>query len=287
MKPLRTLAAAAVLTLSTSNAYALGQLVNIEIVDRASNRALPVHWHDGQAWVAGTPGAKYSIRLRNSTWGRVLAIVSVDGVNVLNGQTASAGSASGGYVFTRWQAGVIDGWRKSQEEVAAFHFVESPRSYAARTGRPDHVGVIGVALYREQSRARHHEASPSVSEPHPVPAPAARAQAAPSAGALAQAAPQSATPSSARTDADSHARSAEPEAAKRLGTGHGQREYSPTQSTTFTAATSAPAEVIRIRYDSRENLIAMGVIREPFAQGWGAPNAFPRDGFVPDPPTHR
>ena len=48
-------------------------------------------------------------------------------------------------------AGVeIDGWRKSMDEVAAFYFTALPDSYAARTGRPDNVGVIGVALFREE-----------------------------------------------------------------------------------------------------------------------------------------
>jgi hypothetical protein len=47
-----------------------------------------------------------------------------------------------------------------------------------------------------------------------------------------------------------------------------------------------PDEVIHIRYDSRENLMAMGIIpthKRPSRDRW--PNAFPgyQPGFVPDP----
>ena len=47
----------------------------------------------------------------------------------------------------------------------------------------------------------------------------------------------------------------------------------------FERATSAPAEVITLYYDSYRNLVARGVIREtPVAP---LPRPFP--GFVPDP----
>ena len=42
------------------------------------------------------------------------------------------------------------GLRKNDREVAAIHFTALPNSYTARTGRPDNVGVIGVALYWEK-----------------------------------------------------------------------------------------------------------------------------------------
>jgi hypothetical protein len=55
--------------------------------------------------------------------------------------------------------------------------------------------------------------------------------------------------------------------APRLGTGHGEREGSWVGHTTFERRSQRPDELIRIRYDSRENLIAMGVI---------PPDAMPR-----------
>ena len=56
-----------------------------------------------------------------------------------------------GYVLDPWGFTSIAGWRKSLDRVAAFYFTSLPDSYAARTGRPDNVGVIGLALFRERS----------------------------------------------------------------------------------------------------------------------------------------
>ena len=48
-------------------------------------------------------------------------------------------------------------------EVAAFYFTQLPDSYAARTDRPDNVGVIGVAVFREYQPPR-----PAVLARHPL-----------------------------------------------------------------------------------------------------------------------
>jgi hypothetical protein len=54
-----------------------------------------------------------------------------------------------------------------------------------------------------------------------------------------------------------------------------------TSYTDFERAQSTPDELIAIHYDSRDNLIAMGVIPRPRP----VPNPFPATaGFVPDPP---
>ena len=76
-----------------------------------------------------------------------------------------------------------------------------------------------------------------------------------------------------------------------LGTGHGRREYSQSQTTEFERASSQASAVLQLRYDSRENLIAMGVIRSRPQRG-ERPDAFPADngpahGHVPDPPRWR
>ena len=49
---------------------------------------------------------------------------------------------------------------------------------------------------------------------------------------------------------------------------------------TFERATSAPAQVLTLYYDSHANLVARGVIREPIHV---APTPRPFPGFVPDP----
>jgi hypothetical protein len=228
---------------------AAGIGVEVEILDRKSGEVLPVYWHAGERHVAGEPGREYEIRLRNRAGIRMLAVTSVDGVNVITGQTAA--TLGSGYVLDDWGSAAIDGWRKSMDEVAAFYFTALPDSYAARTGRPDHVGVIGVALFREQVR--------------PLPMELER-------NASAEAAAPAADTAAGRSRAE-----------KRLGTGHGRRLDSGATYTSFERASDEPDEIIRIYYDSRRNLLARGIIPRPGDRyAWRHPNPFPH-GFVPDP----
>jgi len=77
-----------------------------------------------------------------------------------------------------------------------------------------------------------------------------------------------------------------PQAAARLGTAHGEREYSYVQDTQFERLQPEPNEVIRIRYDSLQNLVAMGIVRRPRTIP-GTLDPFPGSHerqFVPDPP---
>jgi hypothetical protein len=254
---LRSLAVAAALALSTPLLAAAGTPVELEILDRKSGQVLPVYWHDGERHVAGEPGREYEIRLRNRGDCRVLAVASVDGVNVITGRTASPRQS--GYVLDPWGIVEIDGWRKSMDEVAAFYFTRLPDSYAARTGRPDNVGVIGVALFRERVR--------------PMPLLEDRvASSAPSAAEAEPSADVGRSERKARRDAEE----------SRLGTGHGRRLDSGAVYTAFERASDEPEEIIRIYYDSRKNLVARGIIPQPWRVARRAPEPFP-SAFVPDP----
>ncbi len=269
-------------------ASSIGRLAEISVTDRNSGQVLPVYRFRGEYWVAGNPGSKYSVAVRNNMGERVMAVMSVDGVNVLNGETASTDQT--GYVFSGYQNYEVTGWRKSDREVAAFQFVASPRSYAERTGRPANVGVIGVALFRERYQppavapyggyGNYGHGQPDYrSDDYRFKRGEAESRSA--------APPASASAPSADVQKHRAYESGSARVEPKLGTGHGAREYSEVSRTEFERAQSTPNETIRIRYDSRENLIAMGVIQEPqYRRPWhGHPNPFPdRGGFVPDPP---
>jgi hypothetical protein len=264
MKCLNWIAATAGLVglAGTGDALAVGTTASVRLIDRDSGAALATHYFQGEYWVAGKPGARYAIEIRNSLGGRLLAVVSVDGVNVLSGAGASWDQT--GYVFEAGERYQITGWRKSHTEVAAFTFTDRANSYAERTGRPDNVGVIGVALFRERT---------------PVPSgPPKIAQRESGAEAdEARTAPSGAPPTTA-------SRALAP--APGLGTGHGEREYSYVADTEFVRLQSQPNEVIRIRYDSLEHLVALGVVRRPHP-ALPVLNPFPASperAFVPDPP---
>jgi hypothetical protein len=262
------------------DAQALGRLADVQIIDRATGTALETHYCRGEYWVAGTPGGRYSISIRNNFGERLLAVTSVDGVNVVSGDTA--GWQQTGYVFGPYQGYEISGWRKSDRDVATFEFTASPNSYAERTGRPANVGVIGVALFRERAPARRSGVQQPLNQ---APAPAAEAEAGAARGEPLASAP--AAHAKAADASEAYAGRIAPLQTPKLGTGHGAREASYVEHTDFNRERESPNEVIRIRYDSFVNLVAMGVIRArpPLPS---QPNAFPESPvrYVPDPPGY-
>ena len=278
----------------TLPAHAVGSLADVTVIDRHSGTTLPVYRHRGEYWVAGQYGAKYSIMVRNRLGERVLAVTTVDGVNVLSGETASWEQT--GYVFSPWQQYAVTGWRKSSSEVAAFEFSAVGNSYAGRTGRPANVGVIGVALFRERlpepvaqapaysrrDESRNESSGRLRSAPLASPAPASPS-AAGSAGLADRSEESSAQAERSASSSTSSLAKAAPRLAPQLGTAHGQRETSMVSHTSFERLQPQPNEIIRIRYDSRENLVAAGIIREPVAHA-PVPNPFPANtSYVPDP----
>ena len=242
-------------------------LVDVDIVDRDTGQWLPETPHRGDVWVAGTPGHRYAVRLTNTSSERVLVVLSVDGVNAVTGETAHPEQA--GYVLAPWQSTEISGWRKSMHDVAQFVFTDLPDSYAARTGRPDNVGVVGIAVFRE--------ARPVAYDYPPPPAVAREESAERSVGKAAAPSAQS-NARDAAAESDSMAR-------QRLGTGHGQREWAPVSHTAFVRASRSPSQVMQLRYDDVDTLVAMGIVRRPYPPYYEStqPRAFP-NGFVADPP---
>ncbi len=239
-----------------------GSLANLEVFDRTAGRTLPIYEHEGRLYVAGEPRHQYELRIRNSSAGRLLAVTSVDGVNVITGQTAA--QEQSGYVLGSWDSVRVEGWRKNLDEVATFYFTALADSYAARTGRPNDVGVIGVALFREYGPRNQPCCRPWLEDRAAAPEASAKAQ--------------------ADTELQRDSARVRERAESQLGTGHGHREASPAQYVDFRRAASTPDETIVIYYDSRRNLVAHGVLPQP-QRPWMAdrrPEPFP-NGFVPDP----
>ncbi len=252
---------ACLLALAPCLAHA-GDWIDLVVVDRDSGSTLPEYRHRGETWVPGVPGHRYSVRLTNTSGERLLVVLSVDGVNAISGETASTGQS--GYVLEPGQSAEIDGWRKSMQRVARFVFTDVGDSYAARTGRPDNIGVIGAAVFRERSV-----------RPLPPPIGLPRAYEG-NASSRKSAAADSAV---AARGAMAESRNAAPQS---IGTGHGESQWSPVGSTTFHRAGSRPQEVVSLRYNDVATLRRIGVIPR-----WRAPDRRPQPfpgGFVPDPP---
>ena len=263
MKSLNALLVLALAVLASPPACARqASLVDLQVQDLELGHSLPWHPHRGRHYVEGRPGHRYSLVLENATGERVLAVVSVDGVNAISGETAGTGQS--GYVLGPWQRLEVRGWRKNLSEVAQFHFTALPDSYAARTGRPDNVGVIGVAVFRE----RQAPASPS------YPAPIARQES--RASGKPGHASDAAAPSAEASRMD------EGLARQQLGTGHGERRWDAATTTRFERASRWPAQTLELYYDGTEALVARGVLPRRWRHYHDAPEVFPI-GFAPDP----
>jgi hypothetical protein len=120
--------------------------VGMEIL--VDGRPLPTVRHAGKLYLpVPWVGAEYEIRVWNYGPLRVAAVVSVDGLSVVNGRPASEDSP--GYLVAPYSSVVIKGWRRNLDAVAAFRFVGRDESYAGKTGRPENIGVIGLVAIEE------------------------------------------------------------------------------------------------------------------------------------------
>lgn len=327
-------AAAAAIGLCFGGVAYAADPVELMVLDRETDQVLDVFSQDAQRFVAGQTGSRYALRVRNNTGRRVMVVISVDGVNIVSGETAAHNQT--GYILHPGRSYDLTGWRKTQDEVAAFVFSPLPKSYAALTGRPSNVGVIGMAVFEERpspspgqavssinlrnlgsgrtllelngrrvaddsvavgSRSRGNaeaQALPvevigredfeargnpttetiirDLSEVGNVQGQSARGS---TAGGYGAAPPPPASPVPPPPPSPRPVTPAP--VAERIGTGHGAIERSHSPYENFVRASAQPAYEFEVRYDTRDNLIASGVI----------PRNFTPQRFVPDPPVAR
>ncbi len=121
--------------------------ITIRVVDDRG-APLPTFAAGGRSYVMGNDGARYAIRIENQTGARFEAVATVDGLDVIDGQPGSFEKR--GYLVAPWSTVEIDGFRRSEAQVAAFRFGRVKDSYAAKRGSDRNVGVIGVAVFQER-----------------------------------------------------------------------------------------------------------------------------------------
>jgi hypothetical protein len=122
--------------------------MRVEIIQ--GGQVLRQYTHEGQNFIEAPPEGDYQIRLTNSCGQRRLVVISVDGINVVDGTDAAHDGP--GYVLRGWETATIKGWRRTDSEVASFRFNASQGGgYAEQTGRgTKNTGVIGIAVFNEK-----------------------------------------------------------------------------------------------------------------------------------------
>jgi hypothetical protein len=121
--------------------------LSVRLLD-ASGRPLEGFSAGSSTYVVGEHGQRYSIQIQNHTGNRLEAVATVDGLDVINGQSGSFSNR--GYIVSPFSTVEIDGFRRSLDSVAAFRFGTVKSSYAARKGEDRNVGVVGVAFFHER-----------------------------------------------------------------------------------------------------------------------------------------
>ena len=120
----------------------------VELVGE-DGRILDTYAHGGRSYILGMAGGRYAIRVKNPTARRVEAVISVDGLDVIDGESADF-TGKRGYVVPAYGELLVDGFRTSTTQVAAFRFSAVADSYAERKGKGRNIGVIGVAIFDEK-----------------------------------------------------------------------------------------------------------------------------------------
>lgn len=207
--------------------------------------------HTDKIYVEGKKGTKYSLRIKNSSWQKILAVITVDGLNVLTGKTGDWNDR--GYIIDAFSSVVIDGWRTSDETVREFFFSAADKSYASKrkdvnTGV---TGVIGVAIFEEKAPVqinyvRHTFHDPFFCNSGSV--------------TLLNANNSTNTTSFNAKSLDVSQKYTAPERGS-LGTGFGDEKESKVYKVTFTRASTMPETIFEMHYRTSEELKKIGVIR--------------------------
>ena len=104
----------------------------------------------GRKWVEARYGTKFSLKIENSSYNRILAIPSVDGLNSINAKHQDP-EKSPGYIINSNSSIKIPGWLISDNEAREFVFTTRSNSYAKKIGADtSNVGVLAAAIFMEK-----------------------------------------------------------------------------------------------------------------------------------------
>lgn len=131
---------------------------------RENGDQLPTHALKDRFYVQGNDGERYTIRITNPTPRRVEAVISVDGLDVIDGESGDLRKR--GYVVPAYGETRIEGFRTSTSDVATFRFSSVDNSYAGQKGKARNVGVIAVAIFEEQAAQEIIAPEPQTRHPY-------------------------------------------------------------------------------------------------------------------------
>ncbi len=179
-------------------------------------------------YLEATRGARYSIRISNTSDNRIGVVIAVDGRNIINGQKSELKPDERMYIINPHSINTFEGWRTGMDRTNRFYFTNQTDSYAERVfSDASAMGTIAIAAFNE------------------VPPPQTRLDA----GIGAAEAP---APSSRSLDKMEAGKSKQ-----QAGTGFGETTYSPVRIVSFRPQQTV-AEKIVFKYEWHEELCKKG-----------------------------
>jgi hypothetical protein len=139
-----------------------GNSAKIEII--VDGNSVPTYVHKGKTYIEAIKGKEYSIRVSNQIGERVGVALSVDGLNTIDAKQTKAAKAAK-WILDPYESIVISGWQVSDQKARQFFFTSEDKSYAAKMGKMENLGLISAAFFRER-RQRVIQAYPPYS-PYP------------------------------------------------------------------------------------------------------------------------
>ncbi len=190
----------------------------------------------GATYIEAHQNAEYAVRLRNTTGRRIAVALAVDGLNSIDAKTTTALQAAK-WVIGPYETVVIEGWQTNQQHARKFFFTTEDASYGAWLGKTSNLGVIEAVVFRE--RVARQEVADS-DEP--------KRQSKLSAGAAAPSAAERRLQSESGKPSDDLA-----------ATGIGRQVDNPVRKVHLDLE-SNPSAHLRVRYEYRPQLVALGVL---------------------------
>jgi hypothetical protein len=111
--------------------------------------SVPAYSHKGKTYIEAIKGKEYSIRISNPLEERIGVALSVDGLNTIDAKQTKPAKASK-WVLEPYQTIVISGWQVSDQQARQFFFTNEDKSYAAKMGKAENLGLISASFFKER-----------------------------------------------------------------------------------------------------------------------------------------
>jgi hypothetical protein len=133
---------------------------NFEVQVLVKGSPVKEYAKDGKVYIEGKKDSKYALKIINRSFKRILAVITVDGLSVIDGKLGSFKSR--GYIIDGYSSETIYGWRKDGETTADFFFSDINNSYAEKVDKGGHQGIVGVAIFYEKDNGTWSNISTTV-----------------------------------------------------------------------------------------------------------------------------